>query len=259
MPDAVPTPRPRLLVVDVSDRERADPAYGAELRELSASVVRAAAEAGFDVARTASDVGPLTGATDDADVIVLTGGEDVDPALYGGAADYPGREELFTDADHAQAVLVRDAVESGTPLIGICRGMQLINVALGGDLVQHLHDGGHVPEGAGMLAHEVAIEPDSRLAASLGATRITVQSSHHQAVDRPGRGLRVVARADDGTVEAVEHETAPLWAVQWHPEDAGSRGSVLADLLRAAADAVAPASAGQPASVVRGYSPKRAT
>lgn len=234
MPDAR---RPRLLVVDVSDRERLDPGYGDELKTLSASVVATATAAGFEVARVVSDTGPLGEAAARADMIVLTGGEDVDPALYGGAADYPGREEVFTDADVAQADLVRVAVATGTPLIGICRGMQLVNVALGGDLVQHLHDGGHVRPGPGMLAHPVTLEPDSRLAVALGAREFDVQSSHHQAVNRVGEGLRVVARADDGTVEAIEHESAPLWAVQWHPEDAGSRGTVLADLLEAARDA----------------------
>ncbi|BDZ48451.1 hypothetical protein GCM10025867_06920 [Frondihabitans sucicola] len=235
MPEAT---RARLLVVDVSDRERADPAYGAELRELSANIRSAAGQAGFDVVRVASDTGELAEASQGADVILLTGGEDVDPALYGGDADYPGREEVFPEADLPQAALVREAVSTGIPLIGICRGMQLVNVALGGDLVQHLHDGGHVSAEPGMVTHGVAVDPGSRLAAALGATTLDVQSAHHQAVGRPGEGLRIVARADDGTPEAIEHASAPLWAVQWHPEDAGSSGSVLSDLLAAARDAL---------------------
>ncbi|MET0589845.1 MAG: gamma-glutamyl-gamma-aminobutyrate hydrolase family protein [Naasia sp.] len=133
--------------------------------------------------------------------------------------------------------LVRRAVETRVPTIGICRGMQLVNVALGGSLVQHLHADGHVsaedPAG-GMLDHRVAVAPESALARVLGQTRLEVRSSHHQAVDRPGEGLVVVARADDGTVEAVEHESAPVWCVQWHPEEARSRGTVLVDLLQAA-------------------------
>lgn len=233
---------PRLLLVDVSDRERADPAYGAELRTLSGSIAAAAVRTGFAVRRVVSDDADLETELATSDAVLLTGGEDVDPALYGGAADYPGREEIFGDADRAQTALVRAAVASGTPLIGICRGMQVINVALGGDLVQHLHDGGHVaagPAGSDMLRHEVTVAHDSRLAAIVGETALTVQSSHHQAVDRPGSGLRVVARANDGTVEAIEHESAPMWAVQWHPEDRGSDGTVLDDLLAAARDAVA--------------------
>ncbi|ROQ40123.1 putative glutamine amidotransferase [Frondihabitans sp. PhB188] len=235
------TARPRLLLVDVSDRERADPAYGATLRELTASIASAGTRAGFAVHRVAADSADLAAELAAADAVLLTGGEDVDPALYGGPADYPGRDEVFADADRAQTALVRDAVAAGTPVVGICRGMQVVNVALGGDLVQHLHDGGHVASGpadAPMLSHAVAIEPTSDLARIVGATALQVQSSHHQAVATPGTGLRVVARALDGTAEAVEHESAPVWAVQWHPEDAGSTGSVLDDLLAAALRAV---------------------
>ncbi|NIJ04453.1 gamma-glutamyl-gamma-aminobutyrate hydrolase family protein [Frigoribacterium faeni] len=171
-----------------------------------------------------------------ADAVVVTGGEDVDPSFYGGDADDPHLGQTFPAADRAQVALVRQAVAGNTPLVGICRGMQLVNVALGGDLVQHLHEGGHVGDDPAdsMVDHRVAVEPDSRLARALGATELDVRSSHHQAVGRVGTGLRVVARADDGTVEAVEHEEAPVWCVQWHPEDAGSRGTVLTDLLEAA-------------------------
>ncbi|RKR75981.1 gamma-glutamyl-gamma-aminobutyrate hydrolase family protein [Frondihabitans australicus] len=235
--------RPRLLIVDVSDRDRDDPLYGKSLRELSASVADAAARAGFAVQRVASDGPSLVAELDRADAVVLTGGEDVDPALYGGAESYPHRGQIFADADRAQVALVRECVTDAVPLIGICRGMQVINVALGGDLVQHLEGGGHVSDGPAdgpMLAHTVDVEDDSDLARIVGSTTLTVQSSHHQAVGRPGRGLRIVARADDGTIEAVEHESAPLWAVQWHPEDAGSTGTVLADMLDAARARVVP-------------------
>lgn len=236
--------KPRLLVVDVSDRDRRDPLFGAALRELTASVVRAGEETGFDVVRVASDGPSLTAEFDRAAAVVLTGGEDVDPALYGGAENYPHRDEIFPEADRAQVALVREAVAENVPVIGICRGMQVVNVALGGDLVQHLDGGGHVgsgPADADMIAHPVSVEPGSALAGILGATELSVQSSHHQAVGLVGHGLRVVARADDGTVEAVEHESAPVWAVQWHPEDRGSTGTVLVDLLAAARVASAPA------------------
>lgn len=237
------TTPPRLLVVDVSDRERRDPLYGRSLRELTAAITAAGEGAGFDVVRVASDGPSLAAEFDVADAIVLTGGEDVDPALYGGAENYPHRDEIFADADRAQVSLVREAVAESVPLIGICRGMQVINVALGGDLVQHLDEGGHVSDGPAdgpMLTHDVDLEPTSDLARVLGATTLPVQSSHHQAVGRVGRGLRVAARADDGTIEAVEHGSAPLWAVQWHPEDAGSTGTVLADLLAAARSRIVP-------------------
>ncbi|AMM19324.1 hypothetical protein AX769_03240 [Frondihabitans sp. PAMC 28766] len=240
----MPAEQPRLLLVDVTDRERRDPSFAAELQALTASAAATAAAAGFDVRRVASDGPSLAAEFDRADVVLLMGGEDVDPALYGGAESYPHRDQIFADADRAQVALVREALDEGVPLIGICRGMQVINVALGGDLVQHLHEGGHVaPNPAeSMVAHAVSLVEGSALARLLGATELDVQSSHHQAVGTVGRDLRVVARADDGTVEAIEHATSPLWAVQWHPEDAGSTGTVLVDLLAAARARLAPRS-----------------
>jgi putative glutamine amidotransferase len=123
------------------------------------------------------------------------------------------------------------------PLVGICRGMQLVNVALGGDLVQHLPGDAHVRTGASddsMVDHDVRLDPASDLAARLRGDAFDVRSSHHQAVARLGAGLAAVAWADDGTVEAVEHREAPLWCVQWHPEDSRAQGDVLTGLLEAA-------------------------
>nr|BFF13029.1 hypothetical protein GCM10025699_43320 [Microbacterium flavescens] len=238
--------RPRLLVVDVSDEGRDDPAFHAELLELTAEVLRAADETGFEVRRVAaasSGADGLLTELDSADAVVVTGGEDVDPEFYDGPADYPERGQTFPDADRAQIALVQRAVEARVPLVGICRGMQVVNVALGGDLVQHLHEERHVRAGVpddSMVDHEVRLDPASDLATVLGGSRFDVRSSHHQAVGRLGSGLRAVAWADDDTVEAVEHDGSPLWCVQWHPEDAGARGDVLTDLLRAARDAEGP-------------------
>jgi len=234
-----PTTRPVLLGVDVADGGRDDPDFEAELQRLTASVVTAAADAGFLVDRVAAaqtDVDELLARLDAASAVVVTGGEDVDPVFYGGRTDEPHLGPTFPEADRAQIAVVRRAVADHVPLVGICRGMQLVNVALGGDLVQHLDGGDHVDADPAdsMVDHDVTLDADSTLARLLGATTLDVRSSHHQAVDRPGDGLRVVARAPDGTVEAIEHETAPVWCVQWHPEDAGSRGTVLADLLRGA-------------------------
>ncbi|MBF4461148.1 MULTISPECIES: gamma-glutamyl-gamma-aminobutyrate hydrolase family protein [unclassified Rathayibacter] len=235
--------RPVLLVVDVADGGREDPEFELELRLLTAAIVEAATREGFVVDRVAAaqtDRAELDRRLDAADAVVITGGEDVDPSWYGGRADDPHRGQSFPDADGAQIAVVRRAVTSRTPLIGICRGMQLVNVALGGDLVQHLPGESHVGRStpgehlSGMVDHRVTIDAESQLARILGAVELEVRSSHHQAVDRPGEGLRVVARAEDGTVEAVEHEEAPLWCVQWHPEDVASRGTVLSDLLAAA-------------------------
>src|SRR5690606_32278417 len=145
---------------------------------------------------------------------------------------YTGEGLHYREVDEREAEMVRRLAERGVPQLGICRGAQLVNVAMGGTLVQHLEVPGHrnpsILDDRTLAAHEVSIDGESRLGrafAPLGATgddghvRLVVQSSHHQAVAEPGEGMRAVARTDDGVVEAIEHETAPLFAVQWHPED----------------------------------------
>ncbi|MFJ3382705.1 MULTISPECIES: gamma-glutamyl-gamma-aminobutyrate hydrolase family protein [unclassified Curtobacterium] len=232
-----PEPRPVLAVVDVSDADRADPAFHDALTALTSRAIEVARAAGWEPRRFAAEqlgVDGLDAALSAANGVLVMGGEDVAPAHYEGDDDYEGRGQHFAVADAAQIAAVRRALAGAVPTLGICRGMQVVNVALGGDLVQHLDQGGHVRPGdpaASMVDHPVLLEPDSRLAAALGAARLEVRSSHHQAVGRVGDGLRVVATAPDGTVEAVEHVSAPLWAVQWHPEDSGATGTALRDLL----------------------------
>lgn len=239
------TRRPVLAVVDVSAGNRHDPAFHDVLTALTTRVERAAEEVGFAPRVLAAEqlgVDGLLAATADADAVVVTGGEDVAPEFYDGAPRYEGAGQFFRAADAAQIALVRRAVRDRVPTVGICRGMQVVNVALGGDLVQHLADGGHVRPGVpaeSMVDHAVTLADGSAVAAALGSTSLTVRSSHHQAVGVLGEGLVAVGAAPDGTVEAIEHERAPLWAVQWHPEDAGAVGDVLHDLLRAARDATA--------------------
>jgi putative glutamine amidotransferase len=119
--------------------------------------------------------------------------------------------------------LLQTAIDAGLPVLATCRGMQVLNVALGGSLVQHVpartgqnHDiFDHWHEGV----HLVKIEPDSNLAGALGSTEVTVNSMHHQAVSEPAPGTRPVAWAEDDTVEAIELADSPhVVAVQWHPE-----------------------------------------
>ncbi|WP_066520819.1 gamma-glutamyl-gamma-aminobutyrate hydrolase family protein [Curtobacterium ammoniigenes] len=232
---------PVLLVVDVTDSGRDDDTFDQEARALTARILAAATDAGFRTERVAAEQVGDAGLAERlarADALLVTGGEDVDPTLYGGDPTEQHLGQTFPTADRAQITAVQHAVEALVPVIGICRGMQLVNVALGGTLVQHLTVPGHVNHddpANSMVDHAVTLDPDSVLAQRTGSTTLTVRSSHHQAVREPGAGLRVVARADDGTIEAVEHESAPVWCVQWHPEDEGSRGTVLADLLRQAA------------------------
>lgn len=159
-----------------------------------------------------------------ADAILLMGGDDVDPYWYGGNPVYPHEGAHWPRADAAQMALVRTAVQEDIPLLGICRGMQVINVALGGTLVQDMAQPGHrndtLMQDHHFARHGIDIDADSELAGILGdLADLDVHSAHHQCVDRVGEGLEVVAHAPDGVIEAVEHRDAPVIGVQWHPED----------------------------------------
>jgi putative glutamine amidotransferase len=149
------------------------------------------------------------------DAILLPGGADVDPLRYGQdpVAEIDGVVSFQDDLDLAVA---RAVVLGDLPTLAICRGMQVLNVALGGTLHQHLTE---TTVGHRNAVHDVTVERGSRLHAIVSADRVPVSSYHHQAVDRIAADLVVTARADDGTIEAVEHRTADVVAVQWHPED----------------------------------------
>ena len=157
------------------------------------------------------------------DAFVMCGGPDVDPRLYGGRA-HPQLYGIDSERDASDISLARQLVARRVPALCICRGVQVLNVALGGTLVEHLPDevGLRVPHNGAERAyvpHAVELAPGSRLAALLGRTSIEPASSHHQAVRVPAAGFEVAARAPDGTIEALEHKDLErLIAVQWHPE-----------------------------------------
>ena len=149
------------------------------------------------------------------DGLLLTGGTDVDPARYGQA---PAREtdEPDDERDVFELAILERALDAELPVFAICRGMQLLNVALGGTLVQHVT--GHRLIGGG--THRVLVKPESALAAVVGGTEIIVNSRHHQVLDRLGQGLVVTGTAPDGVIEAVWRPGRPVvFGVQWHPED----------------------------------------
>jgi putative glutamine amidotransferase len=170
--------------------------------------------------------GDPAGLLDRVDALVLTGGPDIGPGAFG-QLPHPKTYGVDVAVDEFELPLARDAIERGTPTLAICRGVQVLNVALGGSLYQHISDDpGTEPHGRpgepnGGRLHDVTIEAGTRLAAVMDATTVTASCHHHQAIDKVGDGLHVVARADDGIVEALELDRPEQWllAVQWHPED----------------------------------------
>ena len=182
---------------------------------------------------------------DHVDGLLLAGGADVDPASYG-AIPHPETGTTWPERDRFEIALVRRAIERGMPVLGACRGMQILNVALGGTLHQHLPDviatdrHRHTPGAFG--DHEVTLEPASLAARAVGAERSTVKSHHHQGVAELGDGLVATGWSpDDGLIEAIELPGGSyVLGVLWHPEeDEASR--VIASLVEAARGRVAAA------------------
>lgn len=145
--------------------------------------------------------------------LLLPGGGDIAPSLYG--QENISCTDMDPARDSSELYALSQAVEQGKPVLGICRGEQLINVFFGGTLRQDLPGHSRTAERLDRL-HRVRTAPS--FLAALYNTEAIVNSAHHQAVEIPGTGLRPVQWAPDGTVEALEHDTLPVWAVQWHPE-----------------------------------------
>jgi putative glutamine amidotransferase len=170
-----------------------------------------------------AEVEAVRSAMGEMDALLITGGRDIHPRAYGEEPDsgleLKGESRERVDRDIA---CVKYAKELGMPVLGICYGMQLINVAEGGTLYQDMGPEivpYHREAGKDYIEHEVVAEPDTLLEKVLGASRITVRSSHHQAVNEPGAGLVVTAQCAGGdVVEALEGEGAFFLCVQWHPE-----------------------------------------
>jgi putative glutamine amidotransferase len=171
------------------------------------------------------------------DGLIISGGPDIEPARYG---ELPGPLTTIVRParDAAEVALFRAAIDAGVPVLGVCRGLQVMNVALGGTLIQHLPDvlghEGHSPTPGTMGEHKVTIgQVPSTLAGVLGIGTIVVPTHHHQAIARLADGLTATAWADDGTIEAVEMDAPFALGVQWHPE-AGDDPALFVALIEAA-------------------------
>lgn len=213
-------------VVAVSATAR--PTEGARRVRVNEVYVRAVERAGLVplVVPPFADTADAGAILDRVDAVLLTGGEDVAPAAYGAAA-HPALGPVNDLRDATEIALTIGAQARTLPLLAICRGIQVANVALGGTLIQDIptERPGTLPhdrEGErAARVHDVAVTPGSRLADALGADAITVNSFHHQALDRVAPALRVTATAPDAIIEGVESADPAWWmlGVQWHPEE----------------------------------------
>ena len=183
-----------------------------------------------------------TDVLDRVDGLVFSGGSDIDPAIYG-QVRHPETLAVVRHRDESELDLLSAALERGMPVLGVCRGMQLLNVATGGTLVQHLavsdgvvHKG---PPGT-FTTHDVAVTPGTRLHGLVGDA-VQVHSCHHQGIDRLGEGLVITAHAPDGVVEGIETAGDGFAVgVLWHPEEHAELGG---PLFRGLVETAAPASA----------------
>jgi putative glutamine amidotransferase len=170
---------------------------------------------------------------EELDGILLAGGDDCDPAEYG-EDRHPSCEPMDPRRQNNDLTLARAARERGIPTLGICLGVQVMNVAAGGTLIQDISsaidtDIDHASEPSDRHRHNVMIEDGTRLSSILGGRELNVNSSHHQAIRNLGEGLRVTAHAPDGIVEGLEDPSHPFYlGVQWHPEDMAGEKSASA-------------------------------
>ncbi len=195
---------PERVAVTYSESDKVAP-YEEALRLVGLEPVRCSSGAPVELSEVAG--------------LLLTGGSDVNPSRYGEPA-HPKTETPEDDRDQMEFDLLHQAIAARVPVFAICRGLQLLNVAQGGTLQQHIE--GHVmrTRNKALPAHSVSIENESQLARIAGAQQMSVNSRHHQAIGKLGKNLRATAYSEDQVIEAVELD-APgfVLAVQWHPEN----------------------------------------
>lgn len=222
-------PRKRPLIGVPTGREKSQRFYGLPLYIMNQTYIRMLENLGALPVMIPLQMSEATlrGIFERLDGIFLPGGEDIDPSQYG-AERHPLLGATDKERDRTELLITHWAVEAGMPFLGVCRGLQILNVVCGGTLYQDLHaecptmqkhDYTPPTYERYRISHTIRIEPDSRLAHALGAVH-EVNSMHHQGINQLGAGLRIVARAEDGLPEAIEAPVLPyVVAVQWHPEE----------------------------------------
>ncbi len=210
-------------------RERARWAFWDQTAHLVADTYVAAMQgAGAHTLLLPVDARAPEGLLDRVDGLMVIGGADLDPEVYGQERS-EHTETSYRARDEFELALTRGALRRGLPFLGICRGMQLLNVALGGTLDQHLVGADGVPSHRRIIGtfegteHEIDLEPGSLAEQALGEPVHVARCHHHQAIDRVGEGLIVSGRARDGVVEAIEQADGWTLGVQWHPEAGDKR------------------------------------
>ncbi|SOD67390.1 putative glutamine amidotransferase [Streptomyces sp. 1222.2] len=211
--------------------------YAAEVN--ARALIEAVWRAGGEPASIHPAEGDTTARLARFDGVLLPGGGDLAPYRYGATDTHASVYDVDDVQDTFDLRVARAALESGIPLLAVCRGLQVVNVALGGTLEQDMGGPGREHR---HLVHPVALRRGTLLEQATGAQKVEASCYHHQRVDRLGEGLEVTARAADGTTEGLELPGATGWftAVQWHPEDTAEEDPVqqaLFDALVRAADA----------------------
>ena len=224
---SIADPAAQVLVCGSFDSEFATPTLNTAIQGLADNALKHLDGTGVKgvIVNAASSTSSASALVEEFDGLIVLGGCDIHPQIYGQEVANSCVYGVNPRADEFEIALVRAAVAAGKPVFGICRGMQVFNVALGGTLIQDVGpDTIHnvAEDNSAMTEHAVQILPGTRLAEIFGAGEIGIQSAHHQAADRLGDGLVVSAIAPDGIVEAIELSDSWGVGLQWHPEDSNA-------------------------------------